>query len=404
MLAPVGSKVFLTLLLSLSCIILLGQHHHQGSSFSLNEPVMGGQHLYEATDFIELQPGFEFTAPSSSACFEGIINPFMIFPPEDGISGGPMAGDNGAVGSLSGTASVLDNGAFSYTFSITVPPGRSGMTPDISLNYNSNGPNGTVGLGWSIGALSMISFTSPTYYHSANHNAVAGGEVMHSELLLDGVRLIAQEAGNNEFRKEYDDFSKIKRFLENGRYYYQVKTKSGLLYEYGKTLDSYQIARNLTPPATSQTFSYYLSSVKDLYENTINYSYNYNNVTGEKYLEKITYLDNEILFCYDTVGKSITRYGYLVTIPMQVECKKILKEVHCKHQNELVRKYVLDYEKRYVAGDVANVIYLLRSVEEIAGDDRINKTRFAWEEEINYTQESKPLDVPLSYHRTHLNF
>jgi hypothetical protein len=39
---------------------------------------------------------------------------------------------------------------------ITVPPGISGMKPELSINYNSNSGNGLLGVGFGLGGLSAI--------------------------------------------------------------------------------------------------------------------------------------------------------------------------------------------------------------------------------------------------------
>jgi len=54
---------------------------------------------------------------------------------------------------------ALFNGALTYNYPMSVPPGRGGLTPDLSLSYNSSSVDGTllwtqggeVGLGWTLG-------------------------------------------------------------------------------------------------------------------------------------------------------------------------------------------------------------------------------------------------------------
>src|SRR6266568_2463311 len=69
-------------------------------------------------------------------------------------SGGQAGASGGAYSrsvSPSGSAdNLLFTGAFTYNFPIEVPPGISGMQPELSLDYNSMLQNGWVGVGWDL--------------------------------------------------------------------------------------------------------------------------------------------------------------------------------------------------------------------------------------------------------------
>ena len=43
-----------------------------------------------------------------------------------------------------------NSGAATTSIPIEVPPGRKGMAPNLSLNYNSNSSNGWIGVGWGL--------------------------------------------------------------------------------------------------------------------------------------------------------------------------------------------------------------------------------------------------------------
>ncbi len=56
-----------------------------------------------------------------------------------------------------GAQSVTPDGAFTYSVPIEIPAGTNGMQPNISLNYNSNGGNGMLCVGWSLSGFPVIS-------------------------------------------------------------------------------------------------------------------------------------------------------------------------------------------------------------------------------------------------------
>lgn len=67
----------------------------QAPSFILNQHLTGNQH-YKASQFIEMglapgsTTGFEYNAQTSGGEFIAEIDPFMVFPPEEGSLGGQI--------------------------------------------------------------------------------------------------------------------------------------------------------------------------------------------------------------------------------------------------------------------------------------------------------------------------
>lgn len=150
------------------------------------------------------------------------------------------------------SVTVGDGGQATFSQSISVPPGRAGMEPKLSLVYSSSGVNGPAGLGWSIQGISQITrcaaINGPDGRRPVRYDA-------EDKLCLDGQRLIqyggnasgyggaaaaqsadsAAPATQREFRTESDAFNRIiaKGNVAGGPAYFKVWAKSGLITEYG---------------------------------------------------------------------------------------------------------------------------------------------------------------------------
>jgi RHS repeat-associated protein len=62
----------------------------------------------------------------------------------------------GHPGSMQGNLTVSHTGVAHYSIPISVPPGRDGMTPELSLEYTSEGSDGLFGVGWSLSVFSLV--------------------------------------------------------------------------------------------------------------------------------------------------------------------------------------------------------------------------------------------------------
>ena len=141
----------------------------------------------------------------------------MIFPPLEGMTGGPFAGDDGVVGTIGGSVSVGALGAAVYTISIEVPAGINGMQPQLAITYNSQAGNGLLGWGWNLSGVSAITRTNSTKYYDSKNKEV---NFNNDALMLDGQRLIKVSDNGNviEYKAEQDDFSKILFHIENNKH------------------------------------------------------------------------------------------------------------------------------------------------------------------------------------------
>ena len=122
-------QVILLVFLSATAM-LLGQNYGQ-TSFVLDEVIPNNNDVvYEATTSIKLVDGF-CCKPDTNKSVMLKINRFGVFPPEDGMLGGPWTSDkDGVVGALPGELNVSEFGSAVYSIPILLPSGIGNMTPN----------------------------------------------------------------------------------------------------------------------------------------------------------------------------------------------------------------------------------------------------------------------------------
>lgn len=91
-------------------------------------------------------------------------------------------------GSIAGAFSVSQGGSAVYAMSLAVPPGRAGMTPSLSIAYDSSGGDGTLGVGVSLRGFSSITRCASTIAQDHHIRGVKYDAL--DALCLDGLRLV----------------------------------------------------------------------------------------------------------------------------------------------------------------------------------------------------------------------
>ena len=218
------------------------QNVHYGESFELNSLLVPVQsHEYTASDYIDLNPGFLSIAVNTrSATLQ--LDPYGVFPPEEGLTGGPEASSDGVVGAIGGTVDVGLMGAAVYTIPIELPAGINGMQPSLAVTYNSQAGNGLLGWGWDLTGISAITRAGTTLYHDGY---MSGADFNDDRFYLDGQRLMVVSgnygANGAEYKTELDGMAKIVSYTcdtTNGPAKFKVWTANGLIMEYGGTSES----------------------------------------------------------------------------------------------------------------------------------------------------------------------
>ncbi len=173
---------------------------------------------------------------------------------EDQTSSGTGTGQ-----SKSNQASVDQaSGALQYSYLIVIPPGRSGLQPDLKLSYSSQSSdeNGAFGLGWNIGlpSISRVNKTgSQQLYTQNNFSSSLSGELV--------------DLGSGNFGSKVDNGEFLSYNFANNSWV--VKDKKGTTYTFGASLQ----ARQDDPADNSLVYQWMLEEVRDTNDNYLRYEY-----------------------------------------------------------------------------------------------------------------------------------
>jgi hypothetical protein len=170
------------------------------------------------------------------------LSPYQAAPTDPGQSDPPSwTSGTDFNATLNGQLTVGPVGQAIYTVPIGIPPGIAGMAPNLSLVYDSQGPDGIAGQGWNLAGLSMIyrcpktlakdGYSRPVELDTASVSSDDGDGVC-----LDGDRLYFRSTGfgTSTFESEIKDFGTITRTSTAADIdYFVVTTKSGEKRFYG---------------------------------------------------------------------------------------------------------------------------------------------------------------------------
>jgi hypothetical protein len=350
-------------------------HEEQGESFVFDEPLSSNSsYNYVAAEYIKMvgesSLGFSYS-PQPGEHFNGKINSLLVFPPYSGEFGGTTLNDNGGVvGSIPGNINVNAAGAAQYDIPIEAPPGINGMVPNIHLTYNSAGGNGILGIGWNITGLSVITRTATTIYNDGFIDGVDFDE--NDQLELDGNRLIPLTGVENEYRTEFETFSKVEGHdMSNGcPTWFRVYTKDGLIMEYGNSEDS-----KIEAPGRDDVMKWCVNKITDRKGNYINF--HYNEINGVAMPSIIDYTGNTV---YDPMYSITFHYQnsrpdpinfYLYGSEFLIEA--LLDSVIIKYEGMPIRKYEIEYNLTGIFAHLERITLWDRET-----DTKYNPTMFSY--------------------------
>ena len=377
-------------MLLITCVVY-PQENYQQTRLELDKQ-MDSQESYDcnATTSIRLLPGFAYN-PSNNKSMNLKIDRYSIYPPMEGYYSGTSFSDNGVVGSLKGEFSVNNTGAAVYSIRIEMPEAIAGITPGLSITYNSQSANGIMGWGWNLSGLSEIIRVGQTQYHDDNITSV---DFINDRFMMDGQRLMLvsdSEYGANEaeYRTEIDNMDKIISYGNNKSPQYFIVYKSdGLIWEYGSTDDS----RVDVQTDTEVVIKWMLSKISDRTGNSILFNYDKNVALGEIYIDNIQYVSNEkanvepaytVRFVYETKESDFT---FSFIHGEKISDSKLLRNIKIinNYTANTLFDYTLNYHKPGLYGSDYFIHYRLNSVGLTVGDEKINPTRIIWNAKKNH--------------------
>lgn len=193
--------------------------------------------------------------------------------------------------SLPGQLDISSVGSAEYKIPIGVPPGTAGMTPSLSLEYDSQSPNGLLGVGWNLKGLPSIARCMQTVAQDGVDLRLAYTNT--DRFCMEGQRLVPISGGNGaddtEYRFEIEGFTKIKSYGDagGGPAWFEVKTKSGQTLQIGNTTDSRILAQG-------QTFAraWTVNRITDTKGNYLTVTYTPDVSLGHVYPSRIDYTGN----------------------------------------------------------------------------------------------------------------
>ncbi len=282
-------------------------------------------------------------------------------------------------GTSAGAFRVAESGAATYSMELPVLVGTSGVQPALSINYASNGGNGLLGRGWSLGGLSSISRCPKTRATDSEVSPIRWNA--DDRFCMDGQRLIVTRgnygAPGSLYKTEIDSYVKVMAVggSAGSPAYFKVLRKDGSVSFYGESTDSKLMGG-------SHVLSWALSRSEDSVGNQVNYIYN--NSPGEQHIEFIRYAYGdsstdyhaEIQFNYESRPDDTSGFvgGYLFSTSER------LRSVDIRNQSNGAWATLRTFNFIYDRIGLSNPASLLSAVQEcVSNGNCLPATRFDWQ-------------------------
>lgn len=282
---------------------------------------------------------------------------------------------NGIVGATSGQASVTISGAAQYEIPLDIPKGIGGLTPELTISYNSSNRDGIIGWGFTLEGLSQISRTVTPLLHTNTSYPISLTD--DDYYALDGNILNMRVYGSYGkcYFLRYEDTTLFKSDETYSTFVGQ--SGNGSTVTYGGTANSRVYAQG---SYSNKVLLWLLNEVCDKNGNYYTITYQQNE-GGEAYPVRIDYSGNKnagvapsksIRFAYSP--RPTTNVTFIKSSQLHIEHK--LQSIAIYNNENCIKKYELEYSDSPVTN-----IPLLKSITEYGSDNNsfYNPTRFEWE-------------------------
>lgn len=258
------------------------------------------------------------------------------------------------------------SGAFTYSYPITVPPGRNGLTPDVSLQYSSQSGDYTsyIGYGWQVNipTIERINLTgTENLYQTSNFTSSLDGE------------LVAVDATSYKPKVETGSFNTYT--YSGGKW--SVFDKEGTKYTFGSSTS----AQQNNAASSTQIAAWMLEEVQD--QNGEKITYSYFEQSGQVYPDTIKYAfsSGTPLYTVEFLRASTTPHVRF-NFAFDIETEYLIDTIRVYFGTTSVGMYDLGYED---ANDSS--ISLLSSIQQFGyGESGATTTKPATT--FNYQQNS----------------
>ncbi len=299
-----------------------------------------------------------------------------------------------AIGAISGSFNVDEGGQANYSIPIYTPVGVAGVTPSLSLNYNSGAGNGIAGVGWNIGGLSAISRCPKSLLINGERGSVNLDS--NDRFCLDGQRLVLVSGVYGEPGSEYRTYPDSKTKVTaigtagDGPKYFKVWRSDGSYNQYGSQESSRLRANDGSDNIRDVVASWSLSYSEDRYTNRIFYYYDKDETTTSSYLERVSYAAGQVEISFQYESRPDQRVGYFQG--GKTALLERLRSIQVNDQNKEVRLYDLAYELS--DSEQSRLVSITESKDGVS----LQPTTFDW------SDAEKGIVKDNDYNRTSISF
>ncbi len=307
----------------------------------------------------------------------------------------PLQSKTTVAGTIPVSFSVGDSGDAAASITLTVPPGRAGMQPNVALRYSSAAGESVVGVGFAISAASLITRCPKTLAIDNELRSVRYDEF--DALCLDGKRLIAvhEDGSTIEYRTIPDSQIKVVgHFEDSAASHFEAFLPSGDVITFGGTDETRPMSKYGVPRAWLATEQH------DPRGNGMAFDWCFAENDDDGYVAEFA-LDQ---IRYTTfVGEEATQsisfvYGqrddakFVYSREMQLQHSLRLDEVQMFSRDVPARRYLLTYTQSETTERT-----LLTSIEECGADGACKATKFQYgKTSTGFEDVTTNIAVPMS--------